>query len=162
MEAAFSACLPRRQSGGATTKHRLRARNAEASAVRSAEFTRRTKPNLEVLVAVFNGMFPVLPGQDDAARAFASEVSGQRRDGFKAQQAKASITRELWTLQQTPVGSALLVWFEGDVEKAFADLATDTNEFAVWFRAQVKSVSGVDLSAPPDGPAPEPILDWTA
>ena len=116
----------------------------------------------EVLVAVFNGVFPVLPGKEDAARAFANEVSGPRLEQFKAQEAKANITKELWTLQQTPMGSLLVVWFEGNVEKAFADLATDDGEFATWFRAQALAISGVDLSAPPAGPAPEAVLDWTA
>ncbi|GAC1319354.1 MAG: hypothetical protein NVSMB25_10000 [Thermoleophilaceae bacterium] len=113
-------------------------------------------------MAIFNGAFPVLPGKEDAARAFAKEVSGARLEQFKAQQAKANITKELWTLQQTPMGSLVLVWFEGDVEKAFADLATEDSEFATWFRAQVKAINGVDLSVPPDGPPPEPMLDWTA
>ena len=32
------------------------------------------------------------------------------------------------------MGSLMLVWFEGDVEKAFADLATDNSEYTRWFR----------------------------
>lgn len=113
-------------------------------------------------MATFNGAFPVLPGKENEARAFAKEVVGARLGQFKEQQAKANITKELWTLQQTPMGSLILVWFEGDVEKAFSDLATDDNEFATWFRAQVKAINGVDLAAPPDGPPPEQLLDWKA
>jgi hypothetical protein len=60
------------------------------------------------------------------------------------------------------MGSFVLVWFEGDVEKAFADLATDTDEFSTWFRAQVKDTTGVDLAAPDDGPPPELLTDWSA
>ena len=39
----------------------------------------------------------------------------------------------------------MLVWFEGDVEKAFADLATDDSEYMMWFRARVLDVTGVDV-----------------
>ncbi len=50
--------------------------------------------------------------------------------------------------------------FEGDVEKAFGDLAADNSEFATWFRAQVKEITGVDLGAPPDGPLPAVLINW--
>ena len=60
------------------------------------------------------------------------------------------------------MGSFMLVWFEGDVEKAFTDLATDDSEYMTWFRARVLDVTGVDLAAPPDGPPPAVLLDYTA
>jgi hypothetical protein len=60
------------------------------------------------------------------------------------------------------MGSFLLVWFEGDVQKAFADLATDDSEFMTWFRGRVLDVTGVDLAAPPAGPPPEVLFDWRA
>jgi hypothetical protein len=113
-------------------------------------------------MGVFNGMFPVLEGKEDLARAFAAELVGPRRADFVAAQGRANTTRETWTLQQTPMGSFVLVWFEGDVEKAFADLATDASEFGTWMRAQVKELSGVDMSAPSDEPLPEVVLDWSA
>lgn len=111
-------------------------------------------------MAVFNGMFPVLPGKEDAARKFAESTTGPRLKDFIEQQSHASIVRETWTLQQTPAGSFVLVWFEGDVEKAFADIGSDQGEFATWFRAQVKDVTGVDLAAPDDSPPPEVLVDW--
>jgi hypothetical protein len=40
------------------------------------------------------------------------------------------------------MGSLMVVWFEGDVEKAFADLATDDSEYTTWFRARVLNVTG--------------------
>lgn len=87
---------------------------------------------------------------------------GSRVEQFDLQQAKAGISRETWTLQPTPMGSFVLVWFEGDVEKAFADLATDTDEFSTWFRAQAKDPMGVDLAVPDDGPPPGLLTDWSA
>lgn len=112
-------------------------------------------------MAIFNGMFPVLPGKDDAGRSFAKELGGARHDQFTAQQRRADITRETWSLQQTPMGYVMLVWFDGDIDKAFTNLATDDDDFTKWFRAQVLEISGFDLAAPDDSPSPEVILDWT-
>jgi len=113
-------------------------------------------------MAVFNGLFPILKGKEAAARAFAAETMGARRSDFDAQQTRSKLTRETWAMQETPMGSFMLVWFEGDVEKAFSDLATDTSEFATWFKGQVKDVTGVDLAAPPEGPPPDVLVDWRA
>ena len=111
-------------------------------------------------MAVFNGVFPIQAGKEAAARAFAAEVLGARNADFKALQARANITRETWTMQETPMGNLMVVWFEGDVEKAFQDLAVDNSEFVTWFRGQVKDVTGFDLAAPPEGPLPEVVVDW--
>ena len=49
-----------------------------------------------------------------------------------------------------------------NVEKAFGDLATADSEFATWFRGQVKDITGFDLGAPPEGPLPDVLVDWSA
>jgi hypothetical protein len=116
----------------------------------------------EADVSVFNGMFPIQAGKEEDARAFAAETMGARRAGFDAHHSRAGNTRETWALQETPMGSFLLVWFEGDLEKAFADHATNDSEFETWFRGRVLDVTGVDLGVPPDGPPPEVLVDWHA
>ena len=113
-------------------------------------------------MGVFNGMFPIQAGKEEDARAFASEAAGARRAEFDAHHVRVGNTRETWTLQETPMGSFMLVWFEGDVEKAFADLATNDSEFVTWFRDRVLDLTGVDLAAPPDGPLPAVLVDWHA
>jgi hypothetical protein len=113
-------------------------------------------------MGVFNGMFPVQAGKEEAARAFAAETVGARLTDYKAQLERGGITRETWALQETPMGSFMIVWFEGDVEKVFTELATDQSEFTTWFRAQVLDVTGVDLAAPPEGPPPAILVDWSA
>ena len=111
-------------------------------------------------MGVFNGMFPIAKGKEDAARKFAADTVGARKADFAGQQARANITRETWAMQETPMGSFMLVWFEGDVEKVFAELATDDSDYTVWFRAQVLDVTGVDLAAPAEGPLPDVLVDW--
>ena len=113
-------------------------------------------------MAVFNVAFPVLPGKEDAARAWITEFSGPRRAGFDELQRRSEIERETLTLQTTPMGSFLLVWFEGDVEKAFGAVITGQDEFTVWHREQLGDVTGLDLSQPDEGPPPELLLDWRA
>ena len=111
-------------------------------------------------MGVFNGMFPIAEGKEDAARKFAAETVGARKAHFAALQARSNITRETWAIQQTPMGSFMLVWFEGDVEKAFSDLASDSSEFATWFRGQVKDLTGLDLAAPSEEPLPDVLVNW--
>jgi hypothetical protein len=110
-------------------------------------------------MAVFNGAFPILPGKTDAARTFASEVGGGRKSEFNEMQTRVGTTRETWFLQETPMGAFMLVWFEGNVDMAFGDLATAMDPFTVWFRGQIKELTGIDMSEPADG-APTQVLDW--
>jgi hypothetical protein len=113
-------------------------------------------------MAVFLGAFPVVPGKEDDARKFAKETMARGAE-WAASQEKNGVTKEEWSLQETPMGSLVVVRFEGaDVEAGFARLAASTDDFDVWFKGRVLEVSGVDLGAPPDGALPEIILDWTA
>jgi len=113
-------------------------------------------------MAVFNGLFPVLEGKEDAARAFAKEAAGPRGEQFGEHLERNDVTRETWSLLTTPMGSFVNVWFEGDVDAAFKELATSDDEHTVWFRRTVLDVTGVDMSQPDDGTPPEVILDWKA
>jgi hypothetical protein len=111
----------------------------------------------------FNSMFPVLPGKEDAARAWIAQLSGPRKAGFDALQERSDIARETLTLQETPSGAFLLFWFDGDVEKAFGAVIAGDDEFTVWHRAQLRDVTGLDLAGGGDGaPPPETLLDWRA
>ncbi len=113
-------------------------------------------------MGVFNGMFPIQAGKEEDARAFAAEVLGARRAEYEAHHARTDTTRETWALQETPMGSFMLVWFEGDVEKALADLASNDSDFVTWFRGRVLDLTGVDLGTPSDEPPPAVLVDWHA
>jgi len=113
-------------------------------------------------MAVFNGAFPVLPGHEDDARRFAEEVGSERKAEFDEMQRRGGVTRETWSVQQTPMGSFVLVWFEApDLEAPFVDLATSGDDFTKWFVGRVKDVTGVDMTAPDDSPPPETVLEWS-
>ena len=57
-------------------------------------------------------------------------------------QRRSQIARETLTLMTTPMGSFLLVWFDGDIEKAFGEVATGQDEFTAWHRSQLHDVTG--------------------
>lgn len=112
-------------------------------------------------MGVFNGAFPITAGKEDAARAFASEMLGSRKADFEKSQAGSGTRRETWTMQETPMGTFMLVWFDGDVEKAFGELAGSDSEFYKWMRATILDITGVDMTVD-GGPPPAVVLDWTA
>ena len=58
-------------------------------------------------------------------------------------QRTSELTRETLALQETPMGSFLLIWFEGNVEKAFATVATEQDEFTAWHRDKLREVTGI-------------------
>jgi hypothetical protein len=62
-------------------------------------------------MAVFLGAFPVLPGKEDEPGRFARETL-DRREEFEASQRRLGVTTEEWALQQTPMGSMVIVRFE--------------------------------------------------
>jgi hypothetical protein len=113
-------------------------------------------------MGVFSAMFPVLPGKEETARAWTAEAAGPRQAEFDAFQRRAELTRETLTLQRTPAGAVLLIWFEGNVERAFEVIATGQDAFTEWYRGQLHDVTGVDVRQPAVGPPPETLLDWRA
>jgi hypothetical protein len=116
-------------------------------------------------MAVFNGAFPILPGKMEAERAFAEETTGARRADFEEFQKRRGVTRETWSVQQTPDGNALaVIWFESpDPEQAIAQAARDPSAFGAWFRERLKELSGIELDpAQPLQGAPELLIDWRA
>ena len=110
----------------------------------------------------FCGAFPLLPGKTQAGREFANACIGPRRVEFAEALKRQGITKESWFLQKTPKGDIVIVYFEADdVEKVFARegyLAKSQAPFDVWFKQQVKSVTGFDLEQPSDEPPPEEIV----
>lgn len=114
-------------------------------------------------MGVFNFAFPVLPGREEQARAFAAEAVGAHAEHYTSLMKASGTTRVTWTLQETPVGSFILVWFEADdVGKIFEILATGTGEDAEWMRSRTMDVGGVDMREPVPGPQPELIMEWPA
>jgi hypothetical protein len=107
----------------------------------------------------FCGVFPLLPGKTEAGREFAKACMGPRRAEFAEALKAEGTTKESWFLQKTPKGDMVIVHFEAEnVQKSFENLAKSKTPFRVWFKQQVKSVTGVDLEQPSTEPPPEEIV----
>lgn len=116
-------------------------------------------------MTVYSFAFPVLEGQEEDGRKFAQEALGTHREHYDSLMKASGTTRVTWTLQETPVGAFILVWYEaGDPQTIFDILATGDGDDAAWMRGRIKDVGGVDMTKdwPPPGPEPELILDWPA
>jgi hypothetical protein len=99
---------------------------------------------------------PIQPGKTDAARAFLGELEGQRKGQYGASEKRLQITREVWAIQQSPMGDLFVVYFQSnDIGGALTQFVGSQDEFDLWFKKQVKDATGVDLSVPPPGPLSE-------
>jgi hypothetical protein len=113
-------------------------------------------------MATFNAVYPLSADKLDAARSFALELNGPRRQQLEDLERRCGIEREIWTIQEMPGGGpAILVLFEGDVDKTYAELATGTDEFTTWYRTQVLDIGGPDFTRDHQ-PTFEVILEWSA
>jgi len=107
----------------------------------------------------FCAAFPLLPGKTETGKEFAKACMGPRRAEFAEALKTHGVTRESWFLQRTPKGDMIIVHFEAeDIKKTFEIMAMEKTAFMVWFKQQVKSVTGVDLEQPSDEPPPEEIV----
>lgn len=109
---------------------------------------------------VHNFAFPVQPGKEDLARKFAEEVHGEHADHYADLMRRSGTTRVTWTLNETPAGTFILVWYEADEVLAIFDVLTGDDAAASWMRGRIEEVGGIELTGPPPGPAPELILEW--
>jgi hypothetical protein len=110
---------------------------------------------------VHSFIFPVVLGKEDLARQFAKEVLTDHAGDYASLMEESGTTRVTWTLQETPAGTFILVWYEAaEVLKIFEILAARADDAAAWMRGRIEECGGIVLSGPPPGPTPELILEW--
>jgi hypothetical protein len=108
-------------------------------------------------------VLPILPGQTEAARAFLEELNGSRSQDLAACNRGVGVAKEMWAIQQTPLGDLLVAYIAGeDIGQAFQFLATSQESFDVWLKEQFQKTTGADLSTPPAGPLSEILTDYQA
>jgi hypothetical protein len=113
-------------------------------------------------VASYAFALPIVPGQEDANRRFAAELTGSRRADFEASRRRMGLTAERVWQQSTPQGTISVVYLEGDdLGKAFQVLATSRDPFDRWWHERVVEIHGVDLRQPLPGPPNEQLIDWS-
>jgi hypothetical protein len=96
---------------------------------------------------------PIQSGKSDAARAFLRELEGQRKADYAASEKRLGITKEVWALQQSPMGELFVIFFQSpNIGGSVGQFVGSQDEFDQWFKREVKDTTGVDLNAPPPGP----------
>src|SRR6266516_568576 len=90
---------------------------------------------------------PIQSGKTDAARAFVQQLEGERRSQYAVSEQRLGITKEVWALQESPMGALFVVFFQGnDIGGAVGQFVASQDQFDQWFKGQVKDISGVDLN----------------
>ncbi|MDA1189320.1 MAG: hypothetical protein O2854_06560 [Chloroflexi bacterium] len=116
-------------------------------------------------MAVLNFAAPILPGKLKQWQAFHDEfkLGGPRRKEWEAQMKRAGITRQVVSLQKTPMGEFTVVFFEGpDPAAVMKNMATSSDPFDKWFALQIKEIHGIDVKNPAPGPISQFMMDYKA
>jgi hypothetical protein len=102
---------------------------------------------------------PVSAGKSAAARTFMQQLDGARRGEYDASERRIGITKEVWFLATTPAGDQLIGYMESaDFGRALTAFVASRDPFDMWFKEQMRSVTGVDLNNPPANMAPAEVL----
>jgi len=107
--------------------------------------------------------FPVLQDRLNELRAFVKEMGDDRRTQAGAFYASYGVQQESWHLQETHSGPLVVCVTELDETRmidSVARYASSQSDFDVWFKSQVKLVTGIDPAIQPLGPPTELIYDW--
>jgi hypothetical protein len=93
---------------------------------------------------------------------FAAALKGDRSADADRFYRNYGITHESWHLQDTPHGPWVIAVSEiRDPAESAPRYAQATEEFHVWFKSRVLSLSGVDPTSMPLGPPTHEIFSWT-
>ena len=116
-------------------------------------------------MAAFAFSLPILPGQEQEVRRIGESVSesGELRDAYEETRRKLGISEEKVWIQRTPIGQAMIVYWEtDDPQRALREIADSQDEFVEQFRELIlNSAPAIDLSK--EQPLPNELLfSWRA
>jgi hypothetical protein len=104
--------------------------------------------------------FP-LRSSRSALESFAAQLKGQRASDATQFYRHYGVTSESWHLQDTPSGPWVIAVTElDDPVEAAPRYAEASEEFHVWFKAQVLALTGVDPNTTPLGPPTTELFAW--
>lgn len=95
-------------------------------------------------------VLPVLPGQEETVRRMSEAVSdsGPLREAYEESRRTLRITEEKVWLQRTPIGQAVIVYWETeDPQQTLREMANAQDEFDRMFRQFIETAApAIDLS----------------
>lgn len=95
-------------------------------------------------MAVFAFTLPILPGQEDVVRRMSEGISGsgELQEGYGASREGLGIREEKVWVQRTPIGLALVVYWETeDPQRTMRAIADSQDEFVKRFRNLIMSAA---------------------
>jgi hypothetical protein len=126
----------------------------------------RRRTNFQgVLTYVEYALFalPIQSGKTAPARSFLQELEDARKNDYAASEKRLGITKEVWAIQNTPMGELFVVFFQApDIAGAVGQFVGSRDPFDQWFKEQVKDTTGVDLNVPPPGALSEILSVYDA
>jgi hypothetical protein len=106
---------------------------------------------------------PIEAGKSEAARAFLHALETEHKAAYAQSERRLDITKEVWAIQTTPQGDLFVVYFQSeDIPGAVGMFVASQDTFDLWFKAQVKATTGLDLNVPPPGPLSEILSVYEA
>ncbi|MFN2581228.1 MAG: hypothetical protein ABR498_00600 [Candidatus Dormibacteria bacterium] len=106
--------------------------------------------------------FPVVPGKTLEDLRGPGKRFEAEPDAWAESRRRVGVTLERVYFQETPMGNFIIAYVESS--RPLADVLSGPGrsdlEIDRWFAEQVKELHGVDLSQPPQGPAPEQVGEW--
>ena len=104
---------------------------------------------------------PILPGKAEAWRRFMQEMGGARRGEYEASRRRLGIRVERAWISETRRRTIGIIIIEANhLEQALADLATSDHPFDRWFREQLLTLQGLDLTEPDPALLPDLVFAW--
>jgi hypothetical protein len=102
---------------------------------------------------------PILEDKLEAWKSWSAEITGEKRKEFEDLNRRYELTRHDAWLAETPNGPVAVVLQEGSGGDTFMQkLAQSNNPFDIYMKQKIESFHGMDLSAPPPGPAPVKMI----
>lgn len=103
---------------------------------------------------------PILPGRLDTWRHCCEAIVGEHKEAYHHAIREGGLTRlRVWHHHAPDGTDHAVVLYEGPApEKFLGRVATESDPFTTWFRAQLADVHGMDFSAPPP-PPPKLMID---
>jgi hypothetical protein len=104
---------------------------------------------------------PILPGKRTALEELAKTVSGSKKKEYDNSEKKLRIAKETWFVESSPQGDVWILYAEGkDLAKSFDGWVASKDSFDLWFKGQMKEITGIDFSNPPPGDLPKQLLRY--
>jgi hypothetical protein len=95
-------------------------------------------------MAAFAFTLPILPGQEETVRRMGEAVSGsgEFREEYEASRKRLGISEERVWVQRTPIGYAIVVYWETeDPQRTFREMADSQEEFDRHFRRLIETAA---------------------